>query len=279
LRSVDRQSLEHAAAFRFRSAYDYARFEYLRSSKIYQTLARAGVRIGGRILDCGCGGGGVAVSFAEEARWTIGLDLAGGFEEAGIRLAREKKVENVSFVQGNGVRLPFPDAAFDVALSHSVIEHVSSATEYLRECRRVLRPGGALYLSTAPYLSLAGAHLPRLIVPVPLHILLGRRIAFGVFRYLGRHAAWALREGKEANTFVCLSARNVKKSDDLLQRVTMARLDRWIEEAGFRRLLNEHHVSGFFRRALPAPLRRRLARMPWIQDVMISQVQRVLERP
>ncbi|MBN2371260.1 MAG: class I SAM-dependent methyltransferase [Vicinamibacteria bacterium] len=279
MRSVDRSTLERAAESRFRSAYDYAVFEYLRGAKIHGTLERAGVRIGGRLLDCGCGGGGVTVSFAGETQWALGLDPAGGFQEAGIRLAREKKTENVRFVRGDGVRLPFPDALFNVVLSHSVIEHVSSATGYLSECRRVLRPGGALYLSTAPCLSLAGAHLPRLIAPVPLHILLGRRAAFRIFCFLGRHAAWLLREGKEANTFICLSERNVKKRDDLLQRVTVARLDRWIEETGFRRLSSELHVTGFFRRALPGPLRRRLMRRPWIQDVMIGQIQYVLERP
>ena len=55
-------------------------------------------------------------------------------------------------------------------LSHAVIEHVADAPLYLRECARVLAPGGHVYLSTAPYLSFAGAHLPRLKVPVPLHL-------------------------------------------------------------------------------------------------------------
>ena len=36
---------------------------------------------------------------------------------------------------------------------------------------RVLARDGIMYLSTAPYLSFAGAHLPRLRVPVPLHLL------------------------------------------------------------------------------------------------------------
>ena len=35
---------------------------------------------------------------------------------------------------------------------------------------RVLAPRGHVYLSTAPYLSFAGAHLRRLKIPVPLHL-------------------------------------------------------------------------------------------------------------
>ena len=84
--------------------------------------------------------------------------------------------------------LPFRDGAFDLVLSHAVIEHVADAPLYLRECARVLAPGGHVYLSTAPYLSFAGAHLPRLKIPVPLHLLVGRRVAFATFRLLARHA-------------------------------------------------------------------------------------------
>ena len=59
-----------------------------------------------------------------------------------------------------------------------------------------------MYLSTAPYLSFAGAHLPRLKVPVPLHLLLGRRLAFSTFRTLARHAPWSLREPADENSFI-----------------------------------------------------------------------------
>ena len=149
------------------------------------------MRLAGRVLDAGCGGGGTAVSLAEESAFAVGLDLDARFLGSGTRLVRERGVGNAAFVQGDGARLPFRGGTFDAVFSHSVIEHVASAADYLRECHRVLRPGGVLYLSTAPYLSLAGAHLPRLLVPVPLHILIGRRAAFRVFRCAGPPRALA----------------------------------------------------------------------------------------
>jgi len=279
VRTVDEAALGAAAAARFRSEYDYAVFEYRRSAKVLQALERSGVSAHGRVLDAGCGGGGTALSLAEESAFAVGLDLEARFRGAGTRLAREKAIANAGFVQGDAARLPFRSAAFDLVFSHSVIEHVASAEGYLSECFRVLRPGGVLYLSTAPTLSLAGAHLPRLLVPVPLHLVVGRRAAFATFRWLAKRAPWALREPREANTFIALAAEGKEKRDDVLQAVTVRRLRSWIEGSGFRVVHEDRHVTGFFRRVLPAPLRRRLAATPFTQDVMIGHIQCVLQKP
>jgi SAM-dependent methyltransferase len=279
MRRIDEAALGQAAERRFRSEYHYAVWEYLRSAKLVAALERAGVAVGGRVLDAGCGGGGTALSLAEEGRFAVGLDLDARFRDAGTRLAAEKAIANAGFVQGDATRLPFREASFDLVFSHSVIEHVASAEAYLRECGRVLRPGGVLYLSTAPYLSFAGAHLPRLRVPLPLHLLIGRRLAFRSFRWLARVAPWSLREPKEANTFIALAEQGIEKEDDLLQPVTLRRLTAWIAASGLRPLREERYVTGFFRRCLPRPLRELLLKTPLVQDVMVGHVQCVLAKP
>jgi SAM-dependent methyltransferase len=279
VRTVDPAALDEAAQRRFRSEYDYAHWEYLRSPKALQALERAGIALRGRVLDAGCGGGGTALSLAEETGFAVGLDLDARFRGTGTRLQAERAIPGASFVQGDGLALPFRDGAFDVVFSHSVIEHVGSAESYLRECHRVLRAGGVLYLSTAPFLSLAGAHLPRLRPPLPVHLVLGRRRAFRLFCWLARRAPWTLKEPKEANTFIALAEQGREKEDDLLQRVTVRRLDRWIAQAGFRALRQERQETGFFRRALPGALRRWMEGVPWAQDVMTSHIQCVLQKP
>ena len=279
MKTLDEKALDEAAQRRFRSEYDYAQWEYLRSPKALHALERAGVSLRGRVLDAGCGGGGTALSLAEEAGFAVGLDLDARFRGTGTRLAGERKIGGVAFVQGDGTRLPFGDGSFDVVFSHSVIEHVGSAQDYLRECHRVLRAGGILYLSTAPFLSLAGAHLPRLRPPFPVHLVLGRRLAFRLFVALARRAPWMLKEPKEANTFIALAEEGKEKEDDLLQRITVRRLGRWVKEAGFSALREERQVTGFFRRALPGALRRWMETVPWAQDVMIGHIQCVLQKP
>jgi ubiquinone/menaquinone biosynthesis C-methylase UbiE len=273
---IDNAAIRTTGATRFRSEYDYAVFEFQRSAKVIASLERAGVALKGRVLDAGCGGGGTAISLAQEASFAVGLDIEERFRDAGTRLAAEKGVGNVAFLKGDAARLPFQESTFDFVFSHSVIEHVTSAEAYLKACHRVLVPGGVLYLSTAPYLSLAGSHFPRLVVPVPLHLILGRRLAFWVFRKVADYAPWMLEESKEGTSFIALAERGEEKHDDLLQRVTVRRLASWIGPSGFRLVREDRHVTGFFRTAVPARLRELLLRTPWAQDVMIGHIECVL---
>ncbi len=238
-------------------------------------LDQAGVRVRGRVLDAGCGGGGMPLSLAEEADQVVGIDLEPRFSDAGKRLARERRVANLSFVRADGQALPFAGGAFDLVLSHAVIEHVADAPRYLRECARVLAPSGSMYLSTAPYLSFAGAHLPRLRVPVPLHLLVGRTAAFSTFRFLARHAEWTLRERADENSFIKAARRNEQKADDLLERVRVGRLRGQIAEAGFSIVREDLYVTGTFRRA-PAAVGRWLTENSWTQDIVIGHVQYAL---
>ena len=275
MRRIEERAIKAHADLRFRSEYDYALFEYYRSAKVIAFLERAGVRIAGRVLDAGCGGGGMPLSLAEEAGVSIGIDPILRFDRAGVALGRERGLHNLHFALADGLALPFRDRAFDLVLSHAVIEHVADALLYLRECARVLAPGGHMYLSTSPYLSFAGAHLPRLKVPVPVHLLLGRRVAFAAFRLLARHAAWALKEPANENSFIQAARRGEVKHDDLLEKVRVARLRAQIAAAGLRVVREELHVTATVRK-LPAPLARRIRDSRVLQDVFISNMEYVL---
>jgi SAM-dependent methyltransferase len=275
VRTIDERAIKAHADVRFRSERDYALFEYYRSAKVIAFLERAGVAIQGRVLDAGCGGGGMPLSLAEEAALAIGIDPAPRFQAAGVVLGRDRRLGNLRFVQADGMFLPFASGAFDLVLSHAVIEHVADAPRYLRECARVLAPGGHVYLSTSPYLSFAGAHLPRLKVQVPLHLLVGRRLAFSTFRFLARHAAWTLKEPANENSFIKAAKRGEIKHDDLLEKVRVARLRTQIAGAGLRIVREELHVTGTVRR-MPASVARWLRDSPLLQDALISNMEYVL---
>ncbi|MFB9067150.1 class I SAM-dependent methyltransferase [Pseudofulvimonas gallinarii] len=101
---------------------------------------------GKRVLDLGCGSGYGAASLAGTAESIVAVDIS---REA-IEFASERyRAPNLSFRQIHaGSALPFADETFDVVLSFQVIEHVADEAGYLREARRVLKPGGHMIIVT-----------------------------------------------------------------------------------------------------------------------------------
>ncbi len=276
MRVIDQEAIEQHGAERFRSEYHYAVFEYWRSAKLLRYLTNAGITRLGRVLDDGCGGGGMSVSFAEEAESVVGIDLADRFRDAGTRLSEERQGPRPLFSQADGANLPFREASFDLVISHAVIEHVKNPQAYLHEARRVLRPGGRLFLETAPYLSPSGAHLPRLRFPIPPHLFLGRRLAFRLSWWLARHAPDTFRASIGGSSFLTQAKRGEMKIDDLYYLVTLHNLREHIAAAGFTIVREDLEISRLARRTLPGWLVKQIPRMPIGRDVLITNMEYVL---
>jgi ubiquinone/menaquinone biosynthesis C-methylase UbiE len=105
---------------------------------------RLGIGPGTEVLDVGSGTGGPAIHMAAHSGCRMtGLEVnAVGVETARRLLADSGLAERVGFVQGDGMRMPFADAAFDVAISMNVMNVFEDKVGLFREVRRVLRPGG-----------------------------------------------------------------------------------------------------------------------------------------
>ena len=106
-------------------------------------------RPGMTILDLGCATGTQMIYCALQGAIVYGQDL----DETRIQKAREKLARlglNGHLTVGNAAQTTFPDGTFDAVLSSDFHEHLSASDQIavLRECRRVLKPGGRLVLKT-----------------------------------------------------------------------------------------------------------------------------------
>ena len=111
------------------------------------------LRTGMDLVDCGCGPGSITLGLAEIVApgRVVGVDIEPRQLDFARALARERGVENARFEQASIYELPYPDATFDVAVAHFVIEHVSEPLRALRELRRVLRVGGVAAIKDPYY--------------------------------------------------------------------------------------------------------------------------------
>lgn len=111
-----------------------------------------------RLLDLGCGEGRHTIG----AYWLLkNWDII-GVDKARADLATAKikfdefrqqctQPNRVSFIEGDGLLLPFADHTFDVIICAEVLEHIADFGAMLREIKRLLKPGGQLALSVPRY--------------------------------------------------------------------------------------------------------------------------------
>ncbi|MCW5850841.1 MAG: class I SAM-dependent methyltransferase [Anaerolineae bacterium] len=106
-----------------------------------------------RILDAGCGTGGLLARLSEEG-WAVGVDLSA----TALGWAQRRTLPNLGLASVES--LPFRDGVFDLVTCIDVLYHLQVHEDMtaLREFRRVLRPGGYLLVKVPAFEALRGQH-------------------------------------------------------------------------------------------------------------------------
>lgn len=130
-------------------------------------LALMEPRLGGTFLDCGCGDGEFTRALADKARVGATYGVETVEERAKAAEARNITIARVDLNQ----RLPWDDGFFDIVHANQLLEHLHSTDDFLREIRRLVKPGGYAVLSTN---NLASWHNVASLVlgmqPMPMHV-------------------------------------------------------------------------------------------------------------
>lgn len=97
------------------------------------------------VLDIGCGGGDLACFLAPRAELMIGLDVSMEVLQAAARKKAARGLNQLQLVVADVNRLPFRDDCIDYVVSRYTLHH-TDLEESLPEVRRVIAPGGHLFL-------------------------------------------------------------------------------------------------------------------------------------
>jgi ubiquinone/menaquinone biosynthesis C-methylase UbiE len=121
------------------------------------TVDHALLKPGEKVLDVGCGTGGVTIPAKLRVGKTgevAGIDPAPEMIAVARRKARRAGLE-IDFRVGVIESLPFPDGAFDTVTSSLMMHHLPEHLQVtaLAEIRRVLKPGGQLLIADMMRLS------------------------------------------------------------------------------------------------------------------------------
>lgn len=109
------------------------------------------------VLDLGSGFGSIAFSLSRRCGKVVAMDIsAKRLKYLSLRAAQEKAANIFPVFGGDAPRLPFPDGSFDLVVLNGVLEWLGLfggdknprevQLEKLREVRRVLKPGGSVYI-------------------------------------------------------------------------------------------------------------------------------------
>ena len=143
---------DEMARSRFANAFSYGRHKI----DVLLDAVLKEQQPGARILDVGCGTG----EYIRRAN-ELGFKASGLEPAEAMRTVAINKNPGAPIVSGVATELPYPDESFDLVICIEVLRYLdqSDVQQALRELRRILRPGGTMFLTMVNRYALDGFYL------------------------------------------------------------------------------------------------------------------------
>jgi SAM-dependent methyltransferase len=237
---------------------------------------------GKRVLDLGCFNGGRGVAWCERygLAHLSGIDVDQVYIDAARQFAALKQVQT-DYQVAVGERLPFEDAAFDAVLTFDVFEHVQDLAKTLAECRRVLKPGGKLYVVFPSFYQPIEHHLSMVTRFPGLHWCFSARTLLRAYCEIlaerGEASSWYRRESPEPRPW---------EKGNTINGTTLSEFERLVRASSWKVVLHSLKPIGSIGRnisrkpgiaILTAPLAL-LTRVPGLREIVLHRNTFILEK-
>jgi len=209
------------------TVYDLGRSHGPAVLDLWMRAVEAHIRAPNRILDLGCGTGrfssALAAHFDTEV---IGIDPSAKMLEQ----ARAKPADRrVRYERGRGEAIPLPDGSVDLVFMSMIFHHVSDPALVARECRRVLRHGGCVFMRGGTREQIASyPYVPFIPATVPLleQVLTPTSFVRDMFEAAGfRTLAIELVRQEVAPSFEAYAAKLATRADSVIAMLAPADLE------------------------------------------------------
>ena len=144
--SIEKTKRGFEESFRLGSYYNKQTRDDLHLELILKCVQ---VKSGMKILDLGTGSGYLAFTFAEKYKQAevVGLDIVEKTLVENQRKAELAGIDNLHFVNYEGMDFPFADDSFDIIITRYALHHFPTINDTFREISRVLKKNGIFFLS------------------------------------------------------------------------------------------------------------------------------------
>jgi SAM-dependent methyltransferase len=130
---------------RLRERYRRSNPGWRPATEVYADLVRQNIPADGRLLDLGCGRGGLVEQLGLPLKQVVGVD-------PDVQSLREHRLADrrppMPRVAAFSERLPFAAATFDLVFASWLLEHLQHPERVFRQIGRILRPGGLFVFIT-----------------------------------------------------------------------------------------------------------------------------------
>lgn len=206
---------------------------------------------GYQVLDFGCGTGELCALMAEHnPKHIVGVELSkDAVNRARASQADAKKSTNASIEFIHAARkktVPVDDATIDLISCFDVVEHIADVSFTLQEWRRMLKPGGKVWIWWSPWRGPFGHHMESLI-PLPwVHLIFPERSMFEACAELYDSPDFVPRIW-DTDTATGLKKPNKWRSQQqfhpFLNRLTQRGFEREVHNAGLQ--IDRRDIHGF----------------------------------